>query len=166
MVGGVLELDDPLQHLALHHEAPVAARIGRFEPQHDDIMAGPRLGHAFERFGADEGRIAIKHDHVARCPLERPAGAEHRVAGAKLFGLDHHLCRVIEGLRRGGDRIGPHAGDDDGAFGGKRGTGFHRVDQKRRASHRMQHLWQIGVHARALPGGEDNQVGAHQRFSC
>ena len=53
------------------------------------------------------------------------------------------------------------AGDEDGALGLERAGGGEGVGEQRRGGERVQHLGQVGVHPRALAGGEHDDGDGH-----
>ena len=145
-----------MQILALGHQTAVPVGVARVKAQNHDRMAGAGLQQAVQRFGAHEGRVAIEHDGIAGHVRQKRGGLLHRMAGAALFGLQHDLRLGIKGLRGFAHGLGPMSGDNDGAVGIKRLCGPHRVVQQRGGPHGMQDFRQVGIHARALSGREDD----------
>jgi hypothetical protein len=82
---GVLELHDPRQRVALHHQPPVACRVFGVEAQHDHVVLRPCGAQAVQRFGRQKRRVGVKDDRVAVEALQRGGGLQHRVAGAVLL---------------------------------------------------------------------------------
>ena len=76
------------------------------------------------------------------------------MAGALLLGLDGDR-NVAPGDRRL-DLIAALADDHDALVGAERIDPVEQVEEQRPARDRMEHLVRVGAHARALPGGKDD----------
>ena len=76
------------------------------------------------------------------------------MAGALLLGLerDRHVAPVDRRL----DLLAALADHDDALVGAERIDPVEQVEQQRPAGDRMQHLVRVRPHARALPGGKDD----------
>jgi hypothetical protein len=83
------------------------------------------------------------------------------MAGAKLALLQHHLDRRVMVARGLAHRLGAMPDDHDRPLGLQRRAGLHGMDQQRRPGDPVQHLGQVGIHPRALTGGEDDEGTGH-----
>ena len=113
---GVLGLDDLFQPVAVRDQTPIPTGFSGAESQNHDIRAiAPGGLHRLQRFGADERRIAVKHDNIAIEPVQCSAGLRHRMRGSQLFGLTHDdgVCVMNANHRR--HPVAAVARDDDSA---------------------------------------------------
>lgn len=125
------------------------------------MACGAGLGHAFQRFGLDEGRVAIQDKGIARGPVQRLAGLCHGMGRAQLLGLFgdgdvriHRKCGAAHGFD-------PVAGDQYGALGIQRCARGQRVGEQGATPDLVQHLGKVGLHPRALTRGQNDQVIGH-----
>ena len=153
-VACVFPFDDGGKVRAIQHEPPVAARIGGFKAQHDNIRACTRGLQCLQRFGGDEGRVAIKHDHIACDTIKGCARLCHGMGRAKLFVLAHDQRIGVFALHHGCDLIAAMAHDHDHARGIKCRARAHRMHDQRGGRQGVQDLGQVGLHPAALPCGQ------------
>ena len=127
-----------MRHLGHRQGAPGAVRLGR-------------LGEGDEGLRAHQRHVAGEHQHggLAAHPGCRLGEG---VAGAALLGLEGE--GDVRRRHRGAHRVGAvaHHHHDLGAAGGA--GGVEHPGHQRPAGRRVQHLGQLGAHARALAGGE------------
>ncbi len=83
------------------------------------------------------------------------------MGGTQLLFLNDDLNVVVIGQCSFRDLVSSVARDHDNSVGFQNGTGAHSVYQHGRARDRVQHLWKVGIHPRALSGGKDDQRCGH-----
>ena len=150
---GVLGLDDS-RHPALlvaDHPARDVAR-GR---QHDEIGGGLRLdgAHALERLDAQQRRVSVEDEDVAREVAQRVLGHHDGVAGALPLGLQDELGALAV---HAPDLVGVAADHHQQALGGDPLGHLLDVAEHGQAADLVQHLGAARLHAGALAGGQDD----------
>ena len=157
----ILIFDDPVKLATLQDQAAIACRLFRLEPQDHDVMGLAGLDHRFQRIGADERRITIKHQRIADKIRQRRLRLRHRMARAQLFGLHHDRHIGIMGQSGLFDLCGLIPRQNHAAHGVQHHRGLHRMHQHRRARDRVQHLGQVRIHPRAKPRAKNNHCVCH-----
>ena len=99
-----------------------------------------------------QGCVAEQDDDIAVEPLQRLARGLDRVTGAQLLSLHRRQSR----RHRLDDRVHARRHHHDRAFSTQRPTTRQDMLHHRHTRHGMQHLRQVGLHPRALTGGEND----------
>ncbi len=164
LVGGVARLlglhDARHRPVGIAHDASVAAGIVEHRRGHRDRGPAARVSfdQVADRLSADQGDVAAE-DHDGRIGVDLLGGRAHGAAGAVGLGLHGQLDSVGQDCReRAGGRV--HHDDALGAGGQSRA---HRPQHHRNAAQVVQHLGRGRAHARALPGGKDQDGGGGHR---
>ena len=148
---------------AVAHDAAVAGRV-----LHPHAQQGKRLAvrgrrhQALQRGGLRQRHVAVQHQHQVVVGHGRHRLLQ-RVPGAQLLGLQ----RPVQGLAR--ERLAHllAAVAVDHVDVGRRGDfprGVDHVLQQGAPGEGLQHLGQVGLHALALAGGQDDDGHGHLRF--
>ncbi len=154
--GRVLELADGEKVVPLGQEAAVAAGVARVEAEDDDSVFRAGVQHRAEGFLADQRRVGVKDDRLARCVGKKGGSLGDGVGGAELRVLDDGLYHLGIRSGRGRDSLAPVAGDCDDAGGFQPVRGGKRVMEEGGGGDLVQDLGRVGVHPRALPCGQDD----------
>lgn len=112
---------------------------------------------ARQRVRADEGGVAVKHDHLAVEPVQQRQRLRDRVPGAELLFLKRHLRVGVELADRARHRLGAMARDDDHTLGVQCPARGQRVADQRHATQPVKNLGQVRKHPAALPGRKHHQ---------
>ncbi|MCY1308274.1 hypothetical protein D9M70_582680 [compost metagenome] len=107
----------------------------------------------------DQRHIAVEDQHALGG--ERRQGLGHGVAGTQLLGLEDEV-QVIGGQTLA-HRFGTVADHHVDALRIELASGIYDVAEHGLAGHRVQYLGQSRAHARALAGGEDDDIEGHGR---
>jgi hypothetical protein len=160
--GGVRLLDDADDSAVLRADyAPVSGRVRHPRREH-------RRGRKCRSVLADQfgQRVCVEHGHVARSDHDRAVevGGQYRqaapdgVSSAQLLFLHrdvHGLSDLVDELRDGACELVPVLADHHGEVlwryvrDGMKDVGEHAATRQR-----VQHLRDVGAHARACPGGQ------------
>src|SRR5680860_601780 len=94
--------------MRVEQQAAIAGRVLCLKSDHDEIGTSIELAkHGFQRLGAQQRRIAVKHDHRPLRGLEGRRRRLHRIRRAELVRLDEHFGLRIE--REAGLALDPKA---------------------------------------------------------
>ncbi len=138
-------------------DAAVGKRIVGAEAQHHRhrpvmlVQAGEHLGAGL---GLHHRHVAVEDEHVAVETRQHRLGLLNGVGGAELRFLQRHAGAA----RRDGllHLFATRADDDDLGHRAQRLDPGDQMHQHRPARDRVQHLVEVGLHARALAGSEDH----------
>ena len=137
-------------------DAAIARWIFWLERQHDHRRRIRRVkpaNHCLHRSGRHEGHIAIKDEDIAFKAFQSPLCLLHGMASAKLRFLQCKLCCARQSCLQ----LLLAATDNHNLFGRAQGIDrSHQVHQHWPARNGVQHLVQVGFHARAFARGEDD----------
>ncbi len=149
-------LDDALESaLRTQNQPAIAGRIGRAHAEHHDRRIVRRLAtleHALQGRGRDERCVAIDHQHIAGETLENIARAPDSVAGTELLGLEGDAMGRDLLL----DRVHARRDHRDDARQVQRRKAVEHMADQGPAADPVHDLREVGFHARALAGGEDD----------
>ena len=140
---------------AVRHDPPIGRRIIGPETQHHAARIVPEtqtVDHRLHGLGAHQRHIAVEDQHIAGKALERVMRLAHGMAGAQLLGLLGNDDVAVR--QAGGNLLLARADHHDGALHTKRAQRVGQMMQHRLARNGVQNLVQIGLHARAGPGGK------------
>ena len=159
----VLLLYDAHDLRAVAHDAAVAGRLVELDGEEPDPLF-PRSLHELQ-----EGRVACQghvpvQDQGGDGTVERGQRLLQCVAGAEL----RLLADPLDAFRGDGvaHRLPAVPIDDDRPRRSKVASAVQHVGQQRATPERVQHLGQVGAHALALPGCQDDHIhGVEERKS-
>ena len=140
--------------LPVPQDAAVAARLRHPHREHGHRGPAGRvpLEQGVQGAGAQQRRVAADDQQGAVEARQRRAGHAHGVAGAALLGLDHPLDPGPgERLHHALALVPDHR---EHAVHAELAQRVEHPGQQRAAGHGVEHLGQVALHARALPGGQ------------
>ena len=126
------------------------------EAEDDDGVFRPCVEHRTEGFLADQRRVGIEDNGLARFFRKQRRGLGDGMGGAELRVLDDGFDHLAVSRRGGGDGLAPVAGDGDDARRFQRLGGRKRVVEEGGGGDLVQDLGQVGVHPRALTGCQND----------
>jgi len=136
-------------------DAAIAGRIGQFDREQRAALAGGGLQQGFQRGLLDQRHVAVEHQRQA-AGVEVGRGLLQSVAGAELgFLPDPGDGGVVDDLRHGFPAV---AVDHHDFRRRQAARGVQHMLQQRQAGQPVQHFGQLGNHARAFAGSEDDDV--------
>ena len=166
---GVEALDDALKPAVRpKNEAAVCGVVVGLESEYRERRAGaPGSQQGVERLRRDQRHIAIKHQHIPAESVERLFRHQNRVAAAEALLLDGDF-----GLRRAvrqglADALHVRPEDQHQALRCEAARGGEHMMQHRPPGNRVQHFRPARLHARALPGCQNDDGGlSHVSGGC
>ena len=155
LIGSIPFLDDALDApFLVAHDAAIAARF--FEVFRQDAKAGTgQPDQARQGRRADQRNVAVEHQR-RRIRIEESQCLQDGVSGTQLRLLpDPDEVIGIECLAHRLAAVSIHDADATRSQLARR---VQHMGQQRTAAQTVQHLGQVGAHALALAGGEDDDV--------
>ena len=147
---------------SVHHQPPIAGRIGGAKSEHRDRGAvrerAAQLGQGVRR---DQRRVREDHQKIVEAARNRVLRREHRMRGSAPLALHRDLRIRDDPLGFLRDRIVIGTDDDDGRAGRRFAHRIEHMREQGAARRLVQHLGQRGAHAGSLARGKhDGQTGA------
>jgi len=141
-------------------DTAIAGRIGQFDGKQAQLIVTDQRQQTLQGSRFDQRHIAIENQHGLGAELRQRLS--HGMPGAQLLGLDDEI-QVIGGqaLTYGVGAMADHHLD---ALRLQAACGIDDMPEHGLVGDRMQHLGQSRTHARALAGGQNDDIQTHRKL--